>query len=325
MPKKTIGHRSNSPASMHQRHPHAWQTTVASITASSWHASTVSQPAGRRRLADPLEEKFLCRYFAALSCLGGNKNATAQCNEGFVGTACSVCDEGYYKFVGNCVKCEDGFTGKLINILLLVCLVALWVGINHFLSSSLESVDVFLAFSQMTAVIGRFDVPWPEGISSGSNGYVFRAANFLDFDVDIVNFGEALSQTHSCCRYAHLQISAGGFVASETLRISMKGCPTRAHRRPPCCVVCSCLHRPPACAVCAPSRFVGAFMPTLTVSGRPGCHAHVCPQPRPYCCRLHRARRLEMGFLPSAELAVGDSDVLFLESCVVRTGNSSET
>jgi hypothetical protein len=32
-----------------------------------------------------------------------------------------------------------------------------------------------------------------------------------------------------------------------------------------------------------------------------------------------------MGFLPSAELAVGDSDVLFLESCVVRTGNSPET
>ena len=122
-----------------------------------------------------------CKYFTAPSCKGGTKNATAQCKEGFVGAACSVCDEGYYKFVGDCKKCEDGVSGKLINIVLVVCLVSLWVGINHFLSSTLESVDVFLAFSQMAAVIGRFDVQWPYGISS--NGYVFRAANFLDFDV----------------------------------------------------------------------------------------------------------------------------------------------
>jgi hypothetical protein len=70
----------------------------------------------------------------------------------------------------------------------MVAMVGLWVGINHFLSASLESVDIFLAFAQMTAVIGRFNVAWPDGISS-NGGVVFRAANFLDFDVDIVNFG----------------------------------------------------------------------------------------------------------------------------------------
>ena len=95
----------------------------------------------------------------------------------------------YYKFVGNCVRCDDGVQGKVINLLLLVALVATWIGVNRFLCESLESVDVFLAYIQMANVIANFNVDWPAGLKM----FVFRVASTLDFDVDIVNFGNIRS------------------------------------------------------------------------------------------------------------------------------------
>jgi hypothetical protein len=95
----------------------------------------------------------------------------------------------YYKFVGNCVQCGDGVLGKIINLALLATMVATWIGVNHFLCASLESVDVFLAYIQMCNVIGNYNVDWPDNLKL----FVFRVASFLDFDVDIVNFGAPIS------------------------------------------------------------------------------------------------------------------------------------
>jgi hypothetical protein len=135
----------------------------------------------------------------------------------------------YYKFVGNCVQCDDGVQGKVINLLLLAAMVATWIGVNHFLCESLESVDVFLAYIQMANVIANFNVEWPAGLKM----FVFRVArsvppcwhqrmhrmdlrttrcaslcSVLDFDVDIVNFGNIRSAVHMSPSESSLRTSA---------------------------------------------------------------------------------------------------------------------
>ena len=131
--------------------------------------------------------------------------------------------------MGNCVQCDDGVQGKVINLLLLAAMVATWIGVNIFLCESLESVDVFLAYIQMANVIANFNVEWPAGLKM----FVFRVArsvppcwhqrmhrmdlrtmrcaslcSVLDFDVDIVNFGNIRSAVHMSPSESSLRPSA---------------------------------------------------------------------------------------------------------------------
>jgi hypothetical protein len=122
-----------------------------------------------------------CSYFTSTECKGGNESHTAVCNVGFIGAACSVCDEGYYKFIGNCKACgSDEGMGRFFNLLALAGMILAWVVVNQYVYSfspavrpadrirrvpcvaayfgilfrcdAFESVDIFLAYCQMLNV-----------------------------------------------------------------------------------------------------------------------------------------------------------------------------
>jgi hypothetical protein len=107
-------------------------------------------------------------------------------------------------------------SGKIVNLLLCGAVVALWIGVNHFLCSTLESVDVFLAFVQMSNVIGNFNVAWPSGLRQ----FIFRAASFLDFDVDLVSFGATFFRFNHAALSLHtrLLLAGAGCVAATDWR-----------------------------------------------------------------------------------------------------------
>ena len=74
-----------------------------------------------------------CAYFTSNECRGGNASHTAVCSTGFVGTACSVCDEGYYKFIGDCKGCgSDQGLGRFTNLLVLAGMIFAWIIVNQY-------------------------------------------------------------------------------------------------------------------------------------------------------------------------------------------------
>ena len=95
-----------------------------------------------------------CSYFNAPACAGGKLDqSSADCSPGYHGRACSRCREGYYKFVGQCVQCGDGFVGYFVNVLLMGTMIGIWFLFNFVLCEYLESVDIFLAFVQMVRAL----------------------------------------------------------------------------------------------------------------------------------------------------------------------------
>ena len=120
---------------------------------------------------------FVSCTFGAYGCPGGGKT-TAKCASGYTGTACTRCALDHYVLLGKCYEC-DTMWKKVKSVLFVILVVGLWVVINKFLCEELDSLDVFLAFAQMSNVVGSINIEWPPGISDK----IFRIAAILNFDV----------------------------------------------------------------------------------------------------------------------------------------------
>ena len=126
---------------------------------------------------------------ATESCPGGNQAVTARCGVAFSGVSCSKCADQHWRFFGQCKACHNlslsEGVGQMWNVVVLGCIVTFWAILNQFLCEELNTLDTFLAFSQvvcfataggrsltkalslqMVSIISEFEAAWPTTLKS---------------------------------------------------------------------------------------------------------------------------------------------------------------
>ena len=104
-----------------------------------------------------------------------------SCFEGYAGTMCEACADGYSRVVGECLRCSPAwYVGEA---LLIPLIVVAWVGLN-LLSLSSPGLGLMMNFFQKVAVLLVFDVVWPSTL-----GRIFNALSFFAFSVSFVTPG----------------------------------------------------------------------------------------------------------------------------------------
>ena len=90
-------------------------------------------------------------------CLGGT---TFACKKEYSGTKCNDCAPGYAQMAGICAKCfSNPFSNFILAFVLIVCVLAVWVGLNSMSAGTYDALDIGLGFLQILSIVTSFSVP----------------------------------------------------------------------------------------------------------------------------------------------------------------------
>ena len=112
-------------------------------------------------------------------CAEGRCEANYTCSDGYAGTLCDACADGFSRVAGDCLACGD--PGWYLGEALLIPLIlAAWVGLN-LLSLRSPGLVLMLTFFQKTAALLVFDVVWPSSLER-----IFNVLSFFAFSVNFI-------------------------------------------------------------------------------------------------------------------------------------------
>mmetsp|Transcript_40863 Transcript_40863/g.130508 ORF Transcript_40863/g.130508 Transcript_40863/m.130508 type:complete len:1171 (-) Transcript_40863:761-4273(-) len=105
---------------------------------------------------------------ACLAIAPGAPNATARvaagttCAHGYGGPGCAMCEQGHYRYGGECVKCEStlvsAFVWAMVGIVVfLPLLLKIGNAFDHF-----AAIDVSVTFMALSSFYAKYDLQWPE-------------------------------------------------------------------------------------------------------------------------------------------------------------------
>ena len=95
------------------------------------------------------------------ACVGNN-----TCRDGFTGSFCASCADGFYRLSADCKQCPDTAAQSLILIVLgcvILVLIVYWITSKDL---RLASVNVGVDFMQVTALGASFGLAWPAYIQT---------------------------------------------------------------------------------------------------------------------------------------------------------------
>lgn len=131
------------------------------------------------RANDYVTETYKCKN--RFACRGGIINNTSDnlCNEGHKGPICDICEKGWAKDDGVCLKCPDniGRTMSLTIVIPLVCILLIIFLIKTANPSNNKKeevngvVKIFMNYAQVFSLASSFQINWPSLIR-----YLFERA-----------------------------------------------------------------------------------------------------------------------------------------------------
>jgi len=120
------------------------------------------------------------QYQLATSDTPGGKLSSFNFIRRSVGEICRLCAECAPDYFGMFKKCYKCINHALIITLILIMTVA-WYVLNVTVSRSVASLEMILEWAQLANIIGDINLNWTQMLTT-----MFGVANFMDFDVDIL-------------------------------------------------------------------------------------------------------------------------------------------
>eukprot|EP00736_Rhodelphis_marinus_P008363 Rmarinus@m.3896 len=115
------------------------------------------------------------------NCPNGDANSVAVCRKGHTGVLCAACLPDHWKLGFKCNTCNK--ESPLRMAILFVIVILGWLPFVHLASQSFPMLYSTLAFVQAIALLGDFDVVWPDSLLA-----IFQVSTLANFNINLSQF-----------------------------------------------------------------------------------------------------------------------------------------
>jgi hypothetical protein len=119
---------------------------------------------------------------------GCHRVCKSTCVHGYMGNMCSLCSEGYFRAVEQCMQCPspEGVTAIdwVMTIGLISLVVIVWLTMNKMAAGKYDALELTLLYLQCVALVLHYRVPWPSALMDVKHIIVI-----FNFEMDFVTPG----------------------------------------------------------------------------------------------------------------------------------------